>query len=78
MLDPKKALVRLNIAAQELGLAPKTVRKYCRCGHLKGLRLPSGQWRVYRASLDAVHHQQSDQAILARLSGLAEPRWTGK
>lgn len=46
-------LVRLNVAAEELGVSSKTVKKYCRCGLLDCLKLPSGHWRVYRSSLDA-------------------------
>lgn len=46
-------LVRLNVAARELGVTPKTVKKYCRCELLRCRKLPSGQWRVYRSSLDA-------------------------
>jgi predicted site-specific integrase-resolvase len=47
-------LVRLNVAAVRLGLAAKTVKKYCHCGKLHCRKLPSGQWRVYRASLEAL------------------------
>lgn len=50
----KDELVRLNTAATELGVVSKTVKKYCRCQLLRCLRLPSGQWRVYRSSLDAL------------------------
>lgn len=51
------ALVRLNVAGRELGVSSKTVKKYCRCGILRCLQLPSGQWRVYRTALDALHAQ---------------------
>lgn len=46
-------LVRLNTASRELGVTPKTVKRYCECGHLKCKRLATGHWRVYRSSLDA-------------------------
>lgn len=49
---PRDELVRLNVAARELGVASKTVTKYCRCRLLRCCRLPSGQWRVFRSSLD--------------------------
>ena len=45
-------LVRLNVAARELGVVSKTVKKYCRCKLLRCRKLPSGQWRVYRSSLN--------------------------
>lgn len=50
----KDELVRLNIAARELGVAPKTVKKYCRCNKLRCRQLPFGHWRVFRSSLDAL------------------------
>lgn len=57
MLDERQTLVRLNVAAVELGVSPKTVKKYCRCHLLRCLRLPKGHWRVYRESLDAIKAQ---------------------
>lgn len=50
----KDELVRLNVAARELGVVSKTIRKYCACGLLKCQRLPSKQWRVYRSSIEAL------------------------
>lgn len=50
-------LVRLNVAAQELGVTSTTVKKYCRCGQLECKQLPSKQWRVYRWSLESVKAQ---------------------
>lgn len=45
-------LVRLNVAAKELGLAPKTVKAWCKAGRLVCTKLANGQWRVKRSSLD--------------------------
>lgn len=55
MMDTEHSdeLVRLDRAAKELGVSSQTVKKYCRCQLLKCRKLPSGQWRVYRSSLDA-------------------------
>jgi len=53
-------LVRLNVAAEELGVHPRTVKKYCLCGLLKCEQLPRGHWRVYRSSLDAAKPAQTD------------------
>ena len=50
--DRRDDLVRLNEAARELGVTSKTVKKYCRCQYLRCRQLPSGQWRVFRSSLD--------------------------
>lgn len=61
-MSDRPALVRLNIAARELGIAPKTVRKYCHCKYLKCKQLPSGHWRVYREALDALHHELKSDA----------------
>lgn len=59
MIDGKPdELVRLNVAAVELGVVSKTVKKYCRCQFLRCRRLPSGQWRVYRSSLDEAVSKQ--------------------
>jgi predicted site-specific integrase-resolvase len=54
MSDERDELVRLNVAARELGVAAKTVKKYCRCDKLRCRQLPLGHWRVYRSSLDAL------------------------
>ncbi len=51
-------LVRLNVAAGELAVSAKTVKKYCRCHLLRCLQLPSGHWRVYRSSLQALRAQR--------------------
>lgn len=53
--DPpaQDGLVRLDVAARELGVSSKTVKKYCRCEKLRCQQLPSGHWRVFRTSLDA-------------------------
>lgn len=50
-------LVRLNIAARVLGVATKTVKKYCRCGKLRCRQLPSGHWRVYQSSLESAYRE---------------------
>lgn len=50
----KDELVRLDVAALELGVATKTVKKYCRCQKLRCRQLPLGHWRVFRSSLDAL------------------------
>jgi predicted site-specific integrase-resolvase len=50
-------LVRLDDAARELGVARKTVKKYCRCQKLRCCQLPMGHWRVYRSSLDALRQE---------------------
>jgi predicted site-specific integrase-resolvase len=50
-------LVRLNVAARELGVAAKTIRKYCHCRKLAGHQLPSGHWRVTRSSLDTLRRE---------------------
>jgi len=50
--DGKDELVRLNVAARELGVTSQTMKKYCRCQLLRCEQLPSGQWRVRRSSLD--------------------------
>jgi predicted site-specific integrase-resolvase len=55
----KDPLVRLNVAARELGVAAKTVKKYCRCQVLRCARLPLGHWRVYRSSLDEALAKQA-------------------
>lgn len=55
--DKIDELVRLNVAAKELGVAPKTVKKYCRCQKLKCRQLPLGHWRVFRSSLDALRRE---------------------
>lgn len=34
--------------ADELGIAPKTVREYCKTGQLKGLKVGQ-QWRILRS-----------------------------
>lgn len=60
MAEDSKAddLVRLNVAAKELGVASKTVKKYCRCQILKCEQLPSGHWRIRRSSLDDLKLQE--------------------
>ena len=61
MSDTRDELVRLNVAAKELGVSSKTVKKYCRCQKLRCRQLPLGHWRVYRSSLDAaVRELQTD------------------
>ena len=50
-------LVRLNVAAKELGVASKTVKKYCRCQKLRCHQLPFGHWRVFRSSLDELQKE---------------------
>jgi predicted site-specific integrase-resolvase len=54
MISAHDDSVRLNVAARELGVATKTVKKYCRCQKLRCRQLPSGHWRVVRSSLDAL------------------------
>ena len=39
-------------AAKLLGVTPATVTTYLRQGHLEGVQLPSGHWRVTRESVD--------------------------
>lgn len=51
-------LVRLNVAAKELGVTSKTVKKYCKAGTLHCSKLESGQWRVYRTALDQLKAQE--------------------
>lgn len=52
-------LVRLNLAAEELGVSPRTIKKYCLCGLLRCEKLPRGHWRVYRSSLDGAKPAQT-------------------
>jgi predicted site-specific integrase-resolvase len=52
-LAAAERLIRLATAALVLGVAPKTIRKYCKCGLLRCQKLPGGQWRVYESSLRA-------------------------
>lgn len=57
--------VRLNVAADELDVTPRTVKKYCEAGLLACERLPSGHWRVLRTSLNAL--TKSGRTDLKRL-----------
>lgn len=50
-------LVRLNVAARELGVSVATVKKYCRCDKLRCRQLPFGHWRVVRSSLDLLRRE---------------------
>jgi len=53
-------LLRLNAAADLIGVAPKTIKKYCRCELLRCVKLPSGHWRVWKSSLDEIRLVQTD------------------
>lgn len=56
-------LVRLDDAARELGVAQKTVLKYCRCAKLECTKLPFGHWRVSRSSLDRLRRNSNAYPI---------------
>jgi predicted site-specific integrase-resolvase len=56
-MTPDDRLVRLDVAARELNVTQQTIKKYCRCGLLLCVQLPSGHWRVWRSSLNAVRDQ---------------------
>lgn len=46
-------LLKVGEVCQQLRLGPKTVRKYIQAGKLKAYALPSGQWRITEASVQA-------------------------
>ena len=47
-------LVRLDVAGRALSVEVSTIKKYCRCGLLRCLKLPGGHWRVWRSSIEEV------------------------
>jgi len=54
-MDPRPdEWVRLDDAGRVLGVTVQTIKKYCRCGLLRCEKLPTGHWRVWRSSLDAL------------------------
>jgi len=53
-------LVRIDAAAHVLGVSTWTIKKYCRCGLLQCIQLPSGHWRVWRSSLNATRKNQRE------------------
>lgn len=51
-MSDRDTLVRLNVAATELGLSSSTIKRYCKDGRLAGSRIGKGQWRVSRQSIE--------------------------
>lgn len=41
-----RRLIRINIAAQRLGVCQETLKRWLRAGHLKGIKTAGGHWRV--------------------------------
>jgi len=41
-------------AAKKLKVTPTTVRRWCREGHLKHIRTPGGQIRIWRDQIDSL------------------------
>jgi excisionase family DNA binding protein len=47
-------LIRISVVAGQLGVHPKTVRRWLASGRLHSVRLPSGERRVPREALTAI------------------------
>lgn len=45
------ALLTTGETAEALRVSTQTVLRYLEAGELAGVRLPGGQWRVYRSSV---------------------------
>jgi len=51
---PHVRLIRLNKAASILDVSVKTIKRYIKKGLLHGVKLPSGDWRVYADEIYAL------------------------
>jgi predicted site-specific integrase-resolvase len=50
----ERTVIRPSAAAKILGVTPVTVNTYLENGDLEGFKLPSGKWRVFLDSVDAL------------------------
>jgi excisionase family DNA binding protein len=62
-------LLRVGQAAAELGVHPKTVRRWLKAGRLRYVRLPGGERRIPRRALDAVLSAQEEPLTIGRPGG---------
>lgn len=41
-----RAAERVAYLARKLDLTPRTIRSWCKAGHISAIQLPSGRWRI--------------------------------
>ena len=60
-LPPEKELFDCEEVAEYLGVERTTVQRWCRSGHLRGLKIGKG-WRIRRDALEGLLKQSENRA----------------